>query len=73
MGALQALQMTDYIRAFRKSPRHNRIIISKSLPKDVLRVLYYNARRLLRKFDELILSVNLHAPDVTEGSEFHSN
>ena len=24
-GALLALQMTDYIRAFRRSPRHNRI------------------------------------------------
>ena len=30
----------------------------------MLRVLYYNARSLLPKFDELLLSVNLHAPDI---------
>ena len=33
-------------------------------PKSTLKILYYNARSLLPKFDELLLSADTHCPDV---------
>ena len=35
-----------------------------SRPKSSLKILYYNARSLLPKIDELLLSADIHCPDV---------
>ena len=33
-------------------------------PNSSLKILYYNARSLLPKFDELLISADIHCPDV---------